>query len=120
MSGRTANTAGLKPWKPGQSGNPNGRPKMTPEARQALADLVPKAVRALGRVLESDEAPAAATISAAREVLDRNFGKPLQAFEDLTPARFADLSTDELVTLADAIRARLGDRGTTTGSITVQ
>jgi hypothetical protein len=30
MANRNPNTKGLIPWKPGQSGNPSGRPRMQP------------------------------------------------------------------------------------------
>lgn len=69
----------------GQSGNPTGRPKkLLPDGR-SLSDLckihTDVAVMALSDILRDDGAPAAARIQAANALLDRGWGKPVQAVE---------------------------------------
>ena len=46
------NTAGLMPaWKPGQSGNPNGRPKRKPFAEEVIRQATPEKIEAAVKVL---------------------------------------------------------------------
>jgi hypothetical protein len=54
-------------FKPGQSGNPSGRPKTSFEFRQAMLELVPEAVRALREAL---------TVAAATYIMNRVYGTP--------------------------------------------
>ena len=69
-------TANLKPFKPGQSGNPNGRPKWLKEVREGLRSLLPDAQRRLGDVIRngSDKDSTAA----AKVVLEYTISKPKQ------------------------------------------
>lgn len=68
-------------FKPGQSGNPAGRPRLieTPSGR-SLRELAREhtmaAMETLIAIALDDEAPAAARISAASAILDRGYGKP--------------------------------------------
>lgn len=74
-------TSGLTPWKPGQSGNPSGRPK------KLLSD------RLLRRMLDDPEVveqivdaqlryAAAGNFQHTREIYDRTEGAPMKAQED--------------------------------------
>lgn len=72
----------LTPWPKGHSGNPSGRPKLTPDmqrakdnARAASAEMV-DVLLAIARDVDTD---AHAKIKAANSVLDRALGKPEQA-----------------------------------------
>jgi hypothetical protein len=66
--------ANLKPWKPGVSGNPRGRPKVAEEVR-SLARA--HGQRALERLVELiDDPDPRVAFMASREVLDRAYGKP--------------------------------------------
>jgi len=89
-------TAGLRPWKPGQSGNPSGRPHKKPVTEmyeRILAD--PKALKALeGAIKKSLSRGQMAMVLQLREMTDRVEGKvtlPIQA--------------DVTINLADAIAA---------------
>ena len=72
----------LKPyaWKPGQSGNPNGRPP-GPTATTVLREMLEandgEKLREIAKVLLS--LAMTGDIKAIREVLDRAYGKPVQA-----------------------------------------
>jgi|SRR5262245_3674853 len=68
--------------KPGErrGGRKKGTPNRTTATLRALAaDHTDLALERLVRILKNDGAPAAAHISAAREVLDRAYGRPAQA-----------------------------------------
>jgi hypothetical protein len=70
------------PFKPGQSGNPDGRAKITLPDGRTLTDLAREhtadAVQALVDVLDKADSSDAAKVSAATAILDRGWGKPRQ------------------------------------------
>jgi hypothetical protein len=81
MSDNTPNTGGPKKkrkaprsaWKPGQSGNPGGRPPATEAqrlAKELKAQLQPDAVRRLGEILLDFEAKHSDQIAAAKVLLE--------------------------------------------------
>jgi len=63
-------------WQKGQSGNPTGRSKASVELQSLARAHTPEAFAALVRVIRSKHAPDAAVVSAAREILDRGWGRP--------------------------------------------
>jgi hypothetical protein len=65
-------------WKPGQSGNPAGRPKEDPELVEACKTHTKAAIKTLVYWMNQRKDGKAA-IQAARELLDRAYGKPAQA-----------------------------------------
>ena len=70
-------------FRPGQSGNPAGRPrKCLPDGR-SLSDLAKEhtatAVQALVGILEDQASPPSAVVQAATALLDRGWGRPQQA-----------------------------------------
>jgi hypothetical protein len=71
-----------KPFKKGQSGNPNGRPKKLPEIDKLLADVLGEekdGVTAADAILRKLRAMAAqGNIRAAEILLDRAYGKAKQ------------------------------------------
>ena len=68
-------------FKPGQSGNPRGRPKVAAEARELARQHGPRALERLVELIESDDERVA--LMAAKEILDRAYGKPVpRADED--------------------------------------
>ena len=79
---RKATIENLKPFKKGQSGNPNGRPKKLPELDKLLADVLGEekdGVTAAEVILKALRAKAAkGDIRAAEVLLDRAFGKAKQ------------------------------------------
>lgn len=94
-------------WKPGQSGNPSGRPKKSPEMKdleRRCRESAEDALRFLLDTIEDDDAPRNVRLQAAREVLDRGFGKPVdrQAVLNMSgPAQgAAALTRDQLEAIA--------------------
>jgi hypothetical protein len=101
----------LKPFAPGQSGNPGGRPRMPEDVKALARSYTREAIETLAGVMRNDEAPAAARVTAASNILDRAWGKPAQ---HLTVDPVGDLSDAELGSeLAAAVEQlrRLGRAG---------
>ena len=72
-------------FRPGQSGNPNGRPRVLADVQNAARDYSTAAIETLARIMRNPKAPAAARISAACALLDRGYGKTSQAIETTNP-----------------------------------
>jgi hypothetical protein len=85
-----------RPFQPGQSGNPGGRPAIVGELRELARSHAPEAVAELAR-LAKDAKSETARIAAIKELLDRAYGKPTQfvAAENDGPA-LNDLNLEEL------------------------
>lgn len=62
-----------RPFLPGQSGNPRGRPKTPEETKRALRAMLPDAVAALGGLLKS--ADEKVRLAAVQVVLNRVLGR---------------------------------------------
>ena len=88
-------------FKPGQSGNPAGRPKEIGHLRELARERTEEALGTLISVMADEAAPASARVAAACAVLDRGYGRPIQATEisgkDGGPIATADMSDLELV-----------------------
>jgi hypothetical protein len=106
MANRNPNTKGLTPWKPGQSSNPSGRPRMQPIsdryahiAEEKLPENIRKnlklgpgatygdaiAMRTFQAALEGD-------IAATREVREAIEGKTTIRMDDERPPMRIDIS----------------------------
>ena len=93
------NTQNLAPqWKPGQSGNPNGRPKKAQQIVEKAQDHAEEALKAMIDLLKSSDERV--KLTAAQAILDRGLGKPKQTIEDGRKTEVSDFSTDELRSLA--------------------
>jgi hypothetical protein len=68
-------------FRPGQSGNPNGRPRVLADVQNVARDYSTEAIETLAGIMRNPKAPAAARISAACALLDRGYGKPSQSIE---------------------------------------
>ena len=82
-----ANEGNLKPFKKGESGNPNGRPKKLPQLDELLADVLGEekdGIEAAKAILMALRAKATkGDVRAAEVLLDRAYGKAKQSL-DLT------------------------------------
>lgn len=65
------------PFAPGQSGNPSGRPKVDFEVRELAREHGREAVERLVEIMRGENLTLAR--AACESLLDRGFGKPVQA-----------------------------------------
>lgn len=68
-------------WRPGQSGNPGGRPRLPAEVRELIRVHTPAAIDALVKIMRDAKAAPGARVAAANAILDRAWGKPAQTIE---------------------------------------
>ncbi|MFD0936632.1 hypothetical protein [Methylobacterium trifolii] len=67
-----------KPFLPGTTGNPGGRPRLPDDVKALARGYTREAIETLAAVMQNDNAPAAARVTAASTLLDRAWGKPTQ------------------------------------------
>lgn len=96
-----AKTRGLTPFKPGQSGNPGGRPKGLGTKAREHGD---RCIEVLSAALSDTDARV--RIAAARELLDRGYGKPLTMTAEVTN-RLDEFDDDALAAGIEAIKSIL-------------
>jgi hypothetical protein len=65
-------------FKPGQSGNPSGRPKTNKRIVELAQAQTESAIATLVGIMEDKGATPAARVSAASTILDRGWGRPPQ------------------------------------------
>lgn len=82
----------------GNSGNPTGRPKKKRD--KTLQELCKthsvEAINTLVTIMKSDEVKEADRIKAAKEVLDRAYGRPRQTVEQVVEVHNIDMPVIEL------------------------
>ena len=83
-----------RPFQPGQTGNPGGRPRIANNVREIARQHTDDAIRALVEVVQDKAHPQ--RVAAANALLDRGYGKPIQQVEVGKPGAFAELSEEEL------------------------
>jgi hypothetical protein len=104
-------------FRPGQSGNPSGRPKRpaTIEARKTFRDVADAArectqdaIDTLFAIMKDPKAPAPARISAAQALLDRGYGKPAQAIAISEQADLSHISDEDTPSQSMPVRNARG------------
>jgi len=71
-------------FKPGQSGNPSGRPKEDKTIRELAKAHTADAIETLVSIAKSSKASDSARVQASTALLDRAWGKPAQYNENHT------------------------------------
>lgn len=84
-------------FKPGQSGNPLGRPKMDQNVRELAKAESIDAIKELSSIMRDGNAPYMARIQACNSILDRAWGKPVQHTESAN----LSLSIDDFLTMPE-------------------
>jgi hypothetical protein len=87
-------------WKPDQSGNPGGKPKIPQDVRDLARSHTVEAITMLARQMRKG------SVVAAKELLDRAWGRPEQSI-DVTGELKGELFAGIDVTIAMALRAAL-------------
>lgn len=103
--------ANLRPWQPGESGNPSGRPAVIRELRDLAREKTSVAMETLIEVCSDKGAPPAARVAAAAHILDRGYGKPTQHVSQ-TVRHVQKMTDDELLAYlsgAESIEASSGE-----------
>jgi hypothetical protein len=70
-----------RPFPPGQSGNPGGRPRDVAHVRELAREYTADALAVLAELMADPHQPAAARTRAAEALLDRGWGKASQLVE---------------------------------------
>jgi hypothetical protein len=105
------------PFKKGQSGNPSGRPKRSPELKALLKSQEFPSIRRLIRERNNLKNPPAIRIAAANSLLDRSLGRPTQVVHSTVERRDKfSMSDAELQEIAAG--ARDEDAATPSGETT--
>lgn len=92
-------------WPKGVSGNPRGRPAFHGPIQELARLETEAALRTLVEIMHTSQSDSA-RVAAAQAVLDRGWGRPVQALEHSGPQGSPLLSVD-LTVLPDAQLARL-------------
>jgi hypothetical protein len=64
-----------RPFEPGKSGNPGGRPRVLANVQEAARQYTAEAMEALATIMRDNKAPPAARVAAANSLLDRGWGR---------------------------------------------
>lgn len=99
-------------FKPGESGNPGGRPKVSQEVKDLARRHTEDAMQALIDIATDSKSPPSSRVAAAQALLDRGWGKATQHVEAKV-GPLDNLSADEQRHLLEALNALSGDEGDT-------
>ena len=103
---KQASKANRTSFKPGECGNPGGRPKVVREVRELAQTHTEAAVNTLVSIMKDESQPAAARVHAADIILNRGHGRAPQVVENHRFDVMPDAELDEFI--RDAL-ARLAD-----------
>jgi hypothetical protein len=110
-SNMNRNPSGAGGFRPGQSGNPGGRPKVVAEVRAAAMQYTSEAIETLATIMRNERAPLQARAAAANSLLDRAIGRPeISAKIENTTTSTAGIDFDRLTPEElDALTAKMDE-----------
>lgn len=85
-------------WKPGQSGNPKGRPKKDRDIIKQAKDAAEDGMKTLVKLMKSSDERVA--LAAAQAIIDRAIGKPVNTTVNVGKRDLVDLDIAELHEIA--------------------
>jgi hypothetical protein len=94
----------LTRFQKGQDGNPKGRHKDIYNVAALARTLTRKAIETLDTIMADKEVAASARVAAAVAILDRGWGKPMQAHDIRLNVEIRNLSDVELLELINEYR----------------
>jgi hypothetical protein len=92
-----------RPFEPGKSGNPGGRPRILANVQEAARQYTAEAMETLANIMRDTKAPPATRVAAANSLLDRGWGR---APASLSLSREDADATSERIVEAFAAAAR--------------
>jgi Family of unknown function (DUF5681) len=98
-------------FKPGQSGNPGGKPKAIIEVALAARQHTVEAVETLVKIMRDSKATASARVSAAAILIERGWGKAPVTITLNRDNNLRDLTDDELLAIAGSGSAKPNGSG---------
>lgn len=105
-NGETKRKKGNPAWqKGGVSPNPGGRPAVIRDLREAAQGYSAEALETLASMMRDQASPPAAKVAAARELLDRGFGKAVQAVDVNSKVDMGATAAQVLMDLANRSKA---------------
>lgn len=78
-------------FKPGQSGNPSGRPKVLEEFKNLCRKNSVDALTEVIKILKNEKSKNSDKLKAAEMILDRAYGKPIQEVKGMQLNQFAQI-----------------------------
>ncbi|MCJ2101973.1 DUF5681 domain-containing protein [Methylobacterium sp. E-046] len=93
----------LKPFAPGQSGNPGGRPRLPDDVKALARGYTREAIETAAEIMRDPEETGTARMSAINTILDRGWGKAPQhvTVDSLEGMSDAELRAELLATVAE-------------------
>ena len=122
-SGSNRGIENLKPFKPGQSGNPNGRPVTPAHVKEAFRAHTMEAKDTLLEIMRDKEAKSGDRVRAADIILNRAWGTPEQSVAVSGSMAAIDVDTSKLDkttqdALLNAVVGIFGDNTAIAGNTT--
>ena len=94
-------------FKPGQSGNPAGRPKQTQEEKDGLEEirkLAPGVADKMRQMLENPKVPAVAKVRILEIILERTYGKPENSLKLVSAQQSFEAAEARIAAIISGIR----------------